>query len=295
MKILILGKNGNLGNQIFKVFSRDNINQVIAWGKEDIDITDEELIIKKIKDIKPNFIINCTSYNAVDKCEEYDEEYEIAKKINGQAVGFLAQAALETKSALIHFSSDYVFDGNNKEGYDENSETNPISRYAETKAMGEEEIIKRSGKGLKWYLIRTSKLFGPKGESENAKLSFFDLVLKLSETRDSFDMVSEEEISCFTYTIDLAEAVFDLIESDAGYGIYHIVNSGPASWYDGAVELFKIKSNSKIKINPVPTSDKYPRPAKRPKFSVLLNTKLKPLRSWKEALREYLLEDNSKQ
>jgi dTDP-4-dehydrorhamnose reductase len=288
MKIIILGANGNLGSAISKKLRLNDEYDVIAWDRDDIDITDKELVEKKLGEIKPEVIINCAAYNAMDKCEENDDEFALAKKLNSDAVGYLAEAALETNALIVYFSTDYVFDGNKIEGYKEDEEPNPISRYAETKWMGEQEIIRRSGKGLRWYLIRTSKLFGEKGTGVNSKLSFFDLILNLSHERDHFDMVQKEEISCFTYIPDLADAVLGLIEGQASNGIYHITNSGPASWYDGAVELFKLKPNNKIKINPVPTSDKYPRPAKRPKNSVLINTKLPPLRNWKEALREYL-------
>ena len=292
MKILILGAKGNLGGEFVRLFSADSENQVIAWDHDDVDITDQELVAKKIGEIKPEIIVNCAAYNAMDKCEESEEEFALAKKVNGEAVGYLADSALAVGALLVHFSTDYVFAGDKQEGYTEEDTPSPISRYGESKKMGEDEIIRRSGKGLKWYLIRTSKIFGPKGESANAKLSFFDLILKLSADRDSFNFVSEEEISCFTYIPDLAQEVLKLIEDDAGFGIYHIANSGPSSWYDGAIELFKLKPNDKIKINPIKTSAEYPRPAKRPKYSVLLSTKLPPLRNWKEALAEYLASGN---
>jgi len=304
MRILILGAKGNLGQQLVKVFTDDH--EVIAWDRGEIDITDKDLVLKKVSDVKPDIIVNAAAYNAVDKCEEEEKELELARKLNGEAVGYLAQAALENDAVLIHYSSDYVFgkdtNGINKErveqikkqgGFREDDQPCPVNKYGETKLMGEKEIIKLSGSGLKWYLIRTSKLFGPKGESELAKPSFFDIMLKLSQERDEIDVV-DEEISCFTYTPDLAKATRQLVESEKArsepgrksYGIYHIVNGGPCTWYQAALELFKIVDID-IKVNPV-TSDKFPRPAKRPKYSVLLNTKLKSLRDWKEALREYL-------
>jgi len=292
MKILILGAKGNLGGEFVRLFSADSENQVIAWDHDDVDITDQELVAKKIGEIKPEIIVNCAAYNAMDKCEESEEEFALAKKVNGEAVGYLADSALAVGALLVHFSTDYVFAGDKQEGYTEEDAPSPISRYGESKKMGEDEIIRRSGKGLKWYLIRTSKIFGPKGESANAKLSFFDLILKLSADRDSFNFVSEEEISCFTYIPDLAQEVLKLIKDDAGFGVYHIANSGPSSWYDGAIELFKLKPNDKIKINPIKTSAEYPRPAKRPNYSVLLSTKLPPMRNWKEALAEYLASGN---
>ncbi|MEA3464218.1 MAG: dTDP-4-dehydrorhamnose reductase [Patescibacteria group bacterium] len=282
-KILILGAKGNLGRQLVEIFQDGN--EVIAWDREEIDITDKELVSKKVNDVKPDIIINAAAYNAVDKCEDDEQEFELAKKLNGDAVGYLAQAAIEVDAAIIHYSTDYIFAGDKKEGYKEDDEPRPVNKYGETKLMGEQELITRSGSRLKWYLIRTSKLFGQKGESELTKPNFFDIILKLSKKRDCIDVV-DEEVSCFTYIVDLAMATRQLIKSGRGYGIYHIVNSGSCTWYDAALELFKTVGVG-IKVNPV-NSDKFPRPAKRPKYSVLLNTKIEPMRDWRDALREYL-------
>lgn len=282
-KVLILGAKGNLGQQLVKVFRADNDYEVIGWDKEEIDITDKELILKKASDLKPGIIINAVGFNVVDKCEG-ERGFKIAEKINGQAVGFLAEAALNAGATLVHYSSDYVFDGKNKSGYREDDKPNPISKYGESKLMGEEEMVKRSGKGLKWYLIRTSKLFGPRGTSPAAKPSFFDMMLKLSREKEELEVVNEE-VSCFTYTPELAQKTKNLLDSDRGYGIYHLANEGGATWYQAAKYLFKL-SGGKIKIKPV-KSEQFSRPARRPKFSVLLNTKFEKMRSWQEALKEH--------
>lgn len=283
MKILILGAKGNLGGELVKIFSPGN--DVIGWDKGEIDITDRELILKKIFDLKPELVINAAAYNAVDKCEDNEEEYDIAKKINIDGPKFLAEACLAGGATLIHYSTDYVFEGKKKRGYVETEEPRPINRYGKTKFHGEKRILELSGRGLKWYLIRTSKLFGPKGESEMAKPSFFDLMLRLSRQKDRLEAVNDE-VSCFTYTPDLAKATRELIDKDSGYGIYHIINGGACSWHEAALELFKI-AGVNITVAPIP-GEKLARPAKRPKYSVLLNTKLPPLRDYREALREYL-------
>jgi len=285
MKVLILGAKGNLGGQLVKIFSENKENEIIGWDKNEIDITDKELVIKKVNDIKPDIIINASAYNNVDKCEEDSREFEIAKKINGEAVGYIAKAALNNKAIVIHYSTDYVFGGEKKEGYMEIDETNPINNYGKSKLMGEKELISLSGKGLKWYLIRTSKLFGPRGKSEFSKPSFFEMMLKLAKNKKEIEAVNEE-LSCFTYTPDLAKATLNLVDSEKGYGIYHIVNNHACTWYDAVKELYKI-AGINIKVNSV-LSDKFPRPAKRPKYSILINTKLQFLRSYKEALKEYL-------
>lgn len=288
MKLLVLGAKGNLGNQLVKVFSvktPEKEYEIIAWDREEIDICDKELIIKKISELKPAIIINAAAYNSVDKCEEDEEQFKLAKKINGEAVGYLAQAARSIGSILVHYSTNYVFSGENTNGYKEDEKPNPINKYGESKLLGEQELLKEAGFGLKYYLIRTSKLFGYHGESENNKPSFFDLMISLSKSHDELKAV-DEEISCFTYTPDLAQATKDLIEKEVRYGIYHLTNVGRATWYEAAVELFKAL-NDDIKIIPVSGSE-FPRPAKRPMSSVLLNTKLDWLRPWQEALREYL-------
>ena len=187
----------------------------------------------------------------------------------------------------MHYSSDYVFDGLNSKGYLEKDVPKPINKYGESKLLGEKEILKQVNSGLKWYIIRTSKLFGPKGESDQAKDSFFDIMLKLGKEKDELRLV-DEEMSCFTYTPDLAKATKELVNGKLGCGIYHLSNLIPCTWYEATVELFK---QSKIDIKLVPIlSEQYPRPAKRPNSSILLNNKFPQLRSYKEALKDYLRE-----
>lgn len=281
-KILIIGAKGNLGIQLQKVFQD---SEVVAWDREAVDITDRNNVFEKIESLNPDIIINSAAYNAVDRCEESEAEVKIAKRINGEALGYLAEIALQIDALLVHYSSDYIFNGANKDGYKEVDEPNPINNYGKSKLLGEKRILDFAAQGLKFYIIRTSKLFGPQGESKVAKPSFFDIMLKLSQDRGEIDVVDSEK-SCFTYTVDLAKATKGLIDSKKISGIYHIINEGACTWFESVQELFKIK-NITTKVNPV-SSDKFPRPAKRPEYSVLKNTKLKKLRSYQEALREYL-------
>jgi len=283
MKILILGAKGNLGAQLVKVFVKGN--EVLGWDKSEIDITDRELILKKIGEIRPELVINAAAYNAVDKCEDSDEEYEAAKKINIDGPKFLAEVCLKIGATLVHYSTNYVFDGKKKSGYNETDQPRPLNRYGKTKFHGEKRILELSGQGLKWYLIRTSKLFGPGGTSAMAKPNFFDIILEQAKNKSELEVI-DDEISCFTYSPDLAKATKELVQADKGYGIYHLMNSGAGTWYEAAGELFRI-AGLKIKVLPI-SRDKLLKPAKRPKYSVLLNTKLPPLRDYKEALREYL-------
>lgn len=283
MKILILGGQGNLGTQLVEVFSVDH--EAISWDREDLDVTDFPILREKILELRPALIINAVAYNAVDKCED-KEEYPLALKLNQELPAVLAELARREKIVLIHYSTDYVFNGReDKREFTENETPNPLNKYGESKFLGEREILKQGELGLEYYLIRTSKLFGPAGSSSQAKPSFFDIMLKLAQTKDELTVVNEE-LSCFTYTLDLAEATKRLWEIEAAFGVYHLINEGPVTWYDAAAELFRLKK-IKISLRPI-RSENLTRLARRPKYSVLKNLKIKKLRPWTEALKEYL-------
>jgi len=280
-KILIIGSLGMLGCQLLQIFTKDNNYKVIGWDKEEIDITNFIKTQEKILSIKPDVIINCAAYNNVDGCEGNEE---LANLINGYAVGNLAKIVKELGALMVHYSTGYVFSGGGKSGYTEEDVPVPISKYDKSKYLGEVELQKNTDK---FYLIRTNLLFGPAVLVQGAKKSFVDLILDLAKVRDSFKFVTDE-ISNPTYVVDLAKATKKLIEGKYPYGIYHITNDGRASWYDWAKEIFKI-AGIKKEIIPIKSAE-YPRPAKRPKNSVLINTKLPKLRPWQEALKEYLSE-----
>ena len=167
-------------------------------------------------------------------------------------------------------------------GFNEKAKPNPISYYGKSKLLGEKEVQKY---GEKYYIIRLSKLFGKPAISKDAKKSFFDVMLELGRKNKEVKAV-DEETSCFTYAPDLAQETKKIIESKKPFGIYHIINSDPCTWYEAVVELYK-QAKLKTKVIPV-GADEFPRPAQRPFYSILLNTKSKPLRSYKKALMEYL-------
>ena len=285
MKLLILGYQGNLGGQLVNVFSADASYQIFKHDRDTLDITDSQAVATLIDEIKPDIIINATAYNAVDRCEEDAAEYILAKKINGEAVAVLAHIARATDAILVHYSTDYVFPGDSSAGYDEVCAPAPINNYGQTKLLGEAAILQSGREGLKYYLIRTSKLFGPRGKAEVAKPSFFDIMANLAQSKKEIDVV-DEEISAFTYTPDLAQRTKEIIDSKKSFGIYHVTNAGYDTWYRAAKELFML-IGVEIKVNPV-AGDKFPRPAKRPQYSRLLNTKLPALRDYRDALKEYL-------
>lgn len=281
MHILILGSRGTLGQALVEQFSKKH--EVTALDKAELDITDEKAVTEKFVSIKPDVIINAVAVNAVDDIETNDELFELAQKVNGYAVGSLARIAQKNNATLIHISTDYVFDGENPNGYAENSKPNPISRYAQTKLLGEEELQKNTDT---YYLVRISRLFGKKGESEASKKSFVDSMLELSKTKTHLDIVSDQ-FSSPSFAHDVAQYIQKLLEEKKPYGIYHATNSGSCSWHEWAQEIFRLAQIS-IDISPVSAAH-FPRPAKAPMNSVLLNTKMPAQSTWQDALARYLL------
>lgn len=281
MRVLILGKNGMLGHDLIKVFSKDD---VIALGSADLDITEQERVFEEFMTIQPDVVINATGYTNVDLAEK---EVEKANEVNGYAVGILAKAAREIGATLVHFSTDYVFDGQNSKGYKEEDVTNPLNAYGRSKELGEKLLVEEmelqqdmyEPEG-KYFLIRTSWLFGKHGKN------FVDTMLKLGKEQKELKVVSDQHGKP-TFTLDLARQVKFLLDTrEYPSGIYHVTNEEETTWYDYARAIFSLY---KAKVNVLPcTSKEYQRPAERPQYSSLINTKLPPLRPWKEALAEYL-------
>jgi len=304
-KVLIIGAKGMLGQELVAAYKKSKKHEVIAWDREEIDITDPKQVQEKITALKPDVIFNAAAYNAVDKCETDKEEYAKAKKINGDAPGYLAKEAKKIGAVLVHYSTDYVFNGLPdfpeptgctgmcgscglhagfvpELGFKEDDIPQPIQKYGKTKLMGEDAVQKY---GEKWYIIRLQKIFGKPGIAEGAKQSFFDLMLDAGR-KNSDVRVVDEETACFTYAPDLAKQSYEIIENELPYGIYHVSNPGACTWYEAVVELYRM-AKIKAKVIPV-SSEEFSRPAKRPYVSTLINTKLTPMRSWKVALKEYL-------
>lgn len=277
MDILIIGSKGMLGQELVKVFSAKD--KVVGWDKENVDITKKGELDSKIKELAPDLIINCAAYNNVDGCETYSD---VANLINGYAVGYLGNIGKSLNIPVIHFSTGYVFDGETG-NYTEDMTPRAISKYSESKLLGEEELQKETDK---FYLIRTNLLFGNPGKAENSKKSFIELMLGLAKESDNIQVV-DNEISNPTYVKDLAEAVYKIMTENYPFGIYHLVNDGEASWCDWAKEIFRIKRLA-INVEPV-GSDKFPRAAKRPRNSSLVNTKFPKLKPWQEAVEDYLV------
>lgn len=302
-KVLILGSLGMLGQELVRVFSRDSRYEVTAWDKEDIDLTDFARAEERIRGINPNIVVNAVAYNAVDRCETDDAEYEKALLLNRDIPQFLAKLSQDMGYRLVHYSTDYVFDGaleqnkaetgccgggccgggsSSQVGYNEEAFPNPMNRYGESKFAGEQAV---RGHANDYVLIRLSKLFGRPGKSPEAKRSFFAAMLEQAATKSEVLAVDDEKGS-FTYAPDLAEATKDLIEAESPSGVYHLVNEGAATWYEAVGELYSL-AEKQVKVIAA-RGDMFPRPAKRPSCSTLQNTKRPKLRHYTEALKAFI-------
>ena len=290
MKVLLLGSDGLLGSELKKVFSSDY--DITAFVRENLDITDEKEVLQKVEEIKPRIIINATGYTSVDNAES---EKDLATAVNGYAVGYLAKAAQKVGALLVHYSTDYVFSGNKGVGYTEDDMPAevPSTIYGQSKLLGEMELQKNTDK---FYLIRTSWVFGSGGKN------FVDTMIRLGTERDELRVVNDQHGKP-TYAVDLAKATRDLIESSAKFGIYHLTNEGDTTWYEyakyiigkyGTMQKWRKKELRCIILE---NSEDFSRlhivrgqatPAKRPSWSILVNTKFPHLRPWQEALKEYL-------
>lgn len=257
--------------------------QVIGYDREELDVTQTEAVATVLDAEKPDVVINSVAINVVDKIEIEPETLSVAELINGQVPGTLAELCQARKMIFVHYSSDYVFAGDNESGYVENASLAPLNKYGETKAAGENAVRAVGGN---YYVIRLSKLFGKPAMSEGAKKSFVDTMLSLAANGKTEFEVVDDESSSPTYAPDLAHFTRELIELEAECGVYHGTNRGACTWYAWAKEIFTVK-NISVTVRPVPAIA-YPRPAARPHASALLSTKLPPQRAWQEALREYL-------
>ncbi len=274
-QVLILGSKGTLGGQLLKLYP-----DAVGWDREDLDVTDFPSLRARVAALSspPAAVVNCVAFNDVDGAEDRSSQ---AFALNGDFVGKLAQYTKELGIPLVHYSTNYVFDGVKGE-YAEADAPAPLSVYGRSKLRGEELVLASGGHA---YVVRTAVIFGPKGESELSKKSFVDLMLDLAAKRDTIQAVSDE-INSLTYAPDLACGTYELLRTLPAPGIYHIANSGHASWFDFAREIFRI-AGRKVTVLPVPATH-FPRKATRPAKAVLLNTKLPPVRPWTEALADFL-------
>ena len=275
MKILITGSNGMLAHDLINTLQERH--DLILTTSKTLDITDKKQTIDYIRDKKPDLVINSAAYTDVDGCEE---NQDLAYSVNGEGVRNLALACRDIDCPLVHISTDYVFDGSATEPIREDGEIGPISVYGKSKLEGEEAIQEILDK---YFIIRTAWLYGINGRN------FPKTMLELAENHPEITVVYDE-VGTPTYTPDLAEGISQLIETDY-YGIYHLTNSGSCSWCEFARYIFEIAGRD-VKVIPV-TASEFARPAPRPSYSVLDNSNwiergFKPLRSYKDAIKEYI-------
>lgn len=270
MSLLIVGARGMLGQALAEVF-RDQ--QPTLWDKAEIDITDAAATLAKISDIRPTVIINAAAYTDVDGAEK---DRDVAFAVNATGVANVAAAAKAVGATMVQYSTDYVFPGTNRTGIKEDDQPGPpVNAYGESKLAGE-VALRRSG--ATYYLLRTAWLYGPGGKN------FVDTMLLLAQTKSSLSVVNDQHGSP-TFTYDVARATQEILEKYLP-GIYHTVNSGQTTWYDFAQKIFELAGKS-IEVMPVPSSQ-FPRPARRPQYSMLQSSKGPTLRPWEVALDDYL-------
>ncbi|WP_461206039.1 dTDP-4-dehydrorhamnose reductase [Clostridium sp. DL1XJH146] len=276
MKVLITGANGQLGRELTKQYKEKNNIELILTDVADLDITDVKTVYEFVNEHKPEVIINCAAHTAVDKCET---DVDMAYKINAIGPKNLASAANAIGAEIVQVSTDYVFDGEVDKELIEFDEVSPQTVYGKTKLEGEKVVMNLNSKH---YIVRTAWLYG---DGNN----FVKTMIKLSETNKLLKVVNDQKGSP-TSTVDLARVIISLVENK-NYGLFHCTCKGQCTWYDLTKEIFRLKG---IDTEVIPcTTDEFPRPAKRPEFSVLRNYMLELTtgditRSWEEALEGYL-------
>jgi len=289
MRILVTGKNGQLGKSIHKIVNSDvetnnslNSHSFIFVGREELDLNSESNISHYFDSSdKFDIIINCAAYTVVDKAEE---ELELANQVNHLAVKQLAEVAKTQQAKLIHISTDYVFDGESDKPYIETDETNPINVYGKTKLAGEKTLQEVMPTDV--IIIRTSWVYSEFGNN------FVKTMLRLGKERDELSVVSDQ-IGSPTYATDLANAILDIVQNKTfkeavqKTQVFHYSNAGEISWYEFAQEIFEL-GHIQCVISPI-TTDQYPTPAKRPKNTLMNKYKIAKtfsvnIADWKESL-----------
>lgn len=293
MRILLTGKNGQVGWELQRALAP--LGEVIALGSAEMNLADPQAIRQTLAEVRPDVIINPAAYTAVDKAET---EPDLAMAVNGSAPGILAEEAKRLNAALIHFSTDYVFDGAQTAPYTEEDSPNPQSMYGRSKLAGELAI---RASGAKHLILRTSWVYGVHGGN------FMKTMLRLGRERDELRVVADQ-FGAPTWARDLATATATLLQKwqTAQFdpmlsGVYHLTAAGRTSWHEYAVEIFRLArpwdaalAQRSPSVLPISTAE-FPTPAKRPANSVLSNEKIRQvfgvqLPDWQGSLRDCLEE-----
>lgn len=274
--ILVTGSNGQLGSELKELASVYSQFQFVFLNREQLSIADQSSFENFLDQYNPSYLINCAAYTAVDKAES---EKELANEINGTAVGILAAACKQYRTKLIHISTDYVFNGNASSPLKETDEVNPVNAYGASKLLGEKLAVENNPESI---IIRTSWVYSFYGKN------FVKTMMRLMNEKENIGVVNDQ-VGSPTYAADLAEAIMQIISSGEWQpGIYNYSNEGIISWFDFANEIKRLIGSSCM-VNPL-TTEQFPTPAKRPKYSVLDKTKIQQtfsiqLKDWKESLK----------
>ncbi len=267
MAVLVTGAKGMLGQDLCPILE-DAGYEVIETDVDTLDITNAEQVKQVLEECKPEIVIHCAAYTNVDKAEE---DLKTAELINVTGTENIADACGKLGITLVYISTDYVFNGCNTVPYKPNDMPNPINNYGQTKYEGEEAVRSFCEK---YYIARTSWLYGHHGKN------FVETMISLKD-KDVLKVV-DDQIGCPTWTVELANGILKLLNKP--YGTYHVCGSGHTSWYGFAKEIFRLM-DLKVNIQPCATEE-FPRPAKRPAYSVMDNDKI--CRQWEAALKDYL-------
>ena len=278
MKILVTGIGGQLGHDVMKVLKHRNID-CLGADRSEFDITDYQAAHKFIFDYKPDIIIHCSAYTAVDKAED---DVALCRRVNAQGTENIAKICREIDAKMVYISTDYVFPGIGEQFYEVEDKTGPTNIYGLTKLEGE-RVVQTLLK--KYFIVRISWVFGFNGNN------FVKTMLKLGEIHKELDVVADQ-IGSPTYTADLAALLCDMVATDR-YGIYHVTNEGTCSWAEFATEIFK-QAGMHVKVNFI-TASEYITKARRPANSRMSKDKLakmgfKNLPKWQNAVARYLKE-----
>ena len=277
MRLAVTGAAGMLGQAVTAAAERlghDVQGFDIAEGHAALDITDAAATLRAIAEVEPDAVINCAAYTNVDGAET-DEERALV--LNGAAAGNVARAADAAGAKIVHLSTDYVFDGAKRDPYVESDPTSPQSAYGRTKLAGEHEVAAATGNHA---IVRTAWLYGAGGPN------FVETMLRLAGERDEVSVVTDQ-VGCPTWTGHLADALLEIAER-RDTGLFHACGSGTCSWYEFTVEIFD-RAGVACRVRPT-TTDAFPRPAKRPAYSVMVSERPETpvLPPWQDALALYL-------
>jgi dTDP-4-dehydrorhamnose reductase len=275
MKVLVTGAMGQLGSDIVWLWA--DKCEVYGFGRDQLDITNEEQCRQVVDTLQPDVIVHCAAYTGVDAAES---DADRAYQVNAFGTRSLVVAAERVKAKFCYVSTDYVFDGTANVPYTEYDNTNPQGVYGKSKRAGELLVQSLS---TRYFVVRTSWVYGQHGAN------FVKTMLKLAGERDSLKVVCDQ-LGSPTYTVDLAQFLQQLVETER-YGVYHASNTGTCSWYEFAFAIFEERGLN-VRVEPC-TTEEFPRPAPRPKYSVMDHVAIRAngfqdLRHWREGLRAFL-------